>query len=209
MNATSLSIRKRFLISAWLTWERLFHKWFSVIPVVPSNPLFFYRICAYRGKPIALPGDEAIASGDKVIELHFNNALLAQLGAGSESTVRLAAKLIHDTKEILPIFAERIEKDSEFQGVKGIYGITMIHRGTQRLGFTVIELPPGLFRSFTRLYLTFLLYVIHPAGKSRVKMSKEAFVPKLLAFSTKDLLNKYGLQRRIARVESTHHDFDS
>ncbi|MFC0215135.1 hypothetical protein ACFFK0_22315 [Paenibacillus chartarius] len=185
-----LSRRKRWMVGAWLTWERLFHTWFGVKPIDSASPLFYYRVCKYKGQDIVFPDHERIVSGDKVVELHFNNRMLVGLGVELPSIVQLAARLIHDTKHILPVIAERMETEPEFAGAKGVYGITMIHRGTQRLGFTVLDLPAGMFRMMTQIYLTALLYVIHPEGKERSQTSKVRFEPKLLAISAKQLMQQ-------------------
>lgn len=188
---------KKWLVSAWLTWERLFHKFYSVKPLDADNQLIYYRICKYRGRTIACSGEETLVSGDRVAELHFNNETLLNMSAGSGSIVQLAAQLIHQTKLLLPILSEKIDADPQFHGIKGVYGITMIHQGTQRLGFTVEDLPRGWFASFTRLYLSVLLSVIHPEGSKRLKMKKGFFVPKVLAMTTKELQTKYSPRRGV------------
>lgn len=157
--------------------------------------MFYYRICKYRGRDIVCSGEETLISGDRVVELHFNNELLVKMLAGSGSIVQLAAKLIHQTKLLLPILSEKIDADPHFHGIKGIYGITMIHQGTQRLGFTVEDLPRGWFASMTRIYLSVLLSVIHPEGSNRLKMKKGFFAPKVLAMTTKELQQKYSARR--------------
>jgi peptidoglycan-N-acetylglucosamine deacetylase len=195
MGGTGLYAKKKWRVLAWLTWERLFHRWFSVIPIDANNPYMYYRICKYRGKPIALTGDEAIVSGDRMVELHFNNEALLNLLASSRSFVHLAAQLIHHTKHLLPIILEKIEVDPHFHDVKGVFGITMIHQGSQRLGFLVQDIPRGFFSLLTRMYLSVLLSVIHPEGSKRLNTKRVAFVPKLLIMSTKELRSKYGHQR--------------
>jgi peptidoglycan-N-acetylglucosamine deacetylase len=195
MGGSGLYPKKRWRVIAWLAWERLFHKWFSVIPIDANNPYMYYRICKYSGKPIALTGDEAIVSGDRMVELHFNNEALLNLLANSRSFVHLAAQLIHHTKQLLPIILEKIDIDPHFHDVKGVFGITMIHQGSQRLGFSVLDIPRGFFSLFTRMYLSVLLSVIHPEGSTRLNTKKVAFVPKMLIMSSKELRTKYGHQR--------------
>jgi hypothetical protein len=189
----TISGKKRVLVSMWLMWERLFHALFAVKPVDSDNQLLYYRICRYRGKPIHFKNEERIASGDRVVELHLNNRLLFQMAASSRSIVHLAAQLIHLFKQLLPQIAAKIVHDPDYKGVKGIYGITMIHYGGEQLGFTLKDLPQGWFSLLTRNYLKLLLYVLHPEGKDRMKTKKNALTPKIVAMSTKELLQKYSV----------------
>jgi hypothetical protein len=195
MNSIRISRIKRVLISAWLIWERLFHKCFAVKPIDHENQLLYYRICNYRGKPISLSDEEKILFGDRVLELHFNNDFLFHLVNGSQSVVQLAAKLIHYTRQLMPKIMEKIAQDPDFNGIKGVYGITMIHQGIERLGFTVMDLPRGWFSFVTRCYLTVLLCILHPEGTRRLqKKKKEVLVPKVLAISIKDLQRRFSVK---------------
>ncbi|WP_156158054.1 YkoP family protein [Gordoniibacillus kamchatkensis] len=183
-----MSKTKHLLVAGWLQWERLFHALFAVKPIDSGNPLLYFRICRYHGQTLQLPDEEKIESGDRVVELHLNNRMLFQLATSSRSMVQLAVQLIGQTKQLLPKIAETIAQHEGRETIKGIYGITMINRGTEQLGFTVAELPRGVFSFFTRIYLKLLLYAIHPDGKKRLSGSKNIMTPKVVAISTKQLL---------------------
>jgi hypothetical protein len=187
----TLSRKKRVLVSLWLKWEQLFHALFGVKLIDPDNQLLYYRICRYRGKPIVFKDEEKIDTGDRVVELHLNNRMLFHMAARSRSMVQLAAQLIHLFKQLLPQITDMIVHDPDCREVKGIYGVTMIHYGGEQLGFTLKDLPQGWFSILTRFYLKLLLYVLHPEGKDRIKTKKNALTPKIVAMSTKELLQKY------------------
>lgn len=187
-----LSWPKRLLLSIWMRWEWCFQKIFNIEPVVHDNSLLKLRIRKYRGsQPLVLADGEQIRQGDSVVELHFDNELLIQMGTGSKSSVQLAIQLIRGTESLLPHINHILNTDPKYKDVKGLYGISMIHRGANRLGFTVFSLPRGIFSFLTHWYLRLLLYVMHPQGKDRLKTNPEMLVPKIIAISRKELVDRY------------------
>lgn len=186
-----LGWRRRLPVALWLRWEGLYHTVFDLAPVDPDNRLLYYRVCTYQGNSIALPDGEFIRKGDRVVELHFNNEMILRIAAGTRSMMHLAVQLIRAVQELMPKMTEHIVRQSETNEIKGIYGITMIYRGPEQFGFTVSDLPRGLFSFSAKLYLRLLLWVIHPQGKRRLEHKKELLTPKIVAISTKELQKRY------------------
>ncbi|MDU0202972.1 polysaccharide deacetylase family protein [Paenibacillus sp. MAH-36] len=182
---------KKCLVFIWLKWERMFNWLFNIRPIDVNNQIFNSRVVKYHGKTIHLGSGEELTSGDLVVELHFNNEKLHQLITESTSMFQLAVKMKHDVQSFLPTLAQRIHSMPE--KVKAIYGITMIHRGSRQLGFTVTELPKGLFSRFTQIYLKTLLYVLHPNGRDRLKLKSELLSPRIATISTEELYKKYAV----------------
>ncbi|WCK54056.1 hypothetical protein PP175_22530 [Aneurinibacillus sp. Ricciae_BoGa-3] len=182
---------KRRIFRLWMKWEQLFHFLYKVKPIDEEHPLLQIRLRTYKGQPLLLNDGEELRRGDRIFELHFDNETLAALAAGSKSTVHLAIHLIRGTEQLLPQLADRIRTQADYQDIKALYGISHIYRGTEKLGFTVIEMQRGIFRFLTTHYLRLLLSVIHPEGKKRVTANTELIVPKIIAFSSKKLLEKY------------------
>jgi hypothetical protein len=173
-------------------WERLFLTLFRVKPINSANPLLKLRITEYRGKhPITLSDGEEIKKGDQVAELHLDNYTLFRLGTDAKNAVQLATLLIRRTQTLLPELVKLLETDPEYANVKGLYGITIVHRGTKQLGFTVQDLPDGMFTALTRIYLRILMYIVHPSGKDRLKLKSELLEPKIVAISINALRNRY------------------
>lgn len=190
--AVCMSRTKKTIVALWLQWERLFVKMFNIIPIDEHNTMLKLRVRAYSGdREIELEDGEVIRKGDQIAELHLDNELLFQLGADARSTMHLTVQLIRRMEQLLPQINELIMHHPDFKNVKGLYGISIIHRGTTRFGFTVIDLPEGLFSYFTRLYLRLLMYVIHPQGKERMQTKSELLVPKIIAISKQELANRY------------------
>lgn len=183
---------KRVLIKLWMAWEKFFIKLFHIVPVDPDNTFLQVRVREYTdSKPLTLEDGEVFVKGDRIIELHLNNDTLFELGRTSRNSTHLAIQMIRRTRALLPQITRLIETDPAYRNVKGLYGITLINRGPEQLGFTVFDLPNGPFAYFTKIYLRLLMYVIHPEGKERLKTKTELLVPKIIAISSKELENRY------------------
>jgi peptidoglycan/xylan/chitin deacetylase (PgdA/CDA1 family) len=190
-NPVHLRLSKRFLVFLWLQWESLFHFFFELKPVDHENQLLYYRVCTYHGQTIVLSDEESINNGDPIIEFHFNNKMLLHMTADTKSMVQLAVLMIRSVKNLLPKMTEKMIINPDYGGIKGVYGITMIHRGTSQLGFTLVDLPKGFFAIITRFYLRILLYILHPDGKQRLQTKSDFLTPKMIFMSTKELFRRY------------------
>lgn len=181
---------KRLVVALWLLWERLFHLLFQVKTPNQQEPLLHFRIRQYRGETIALSEGASLKSGDKVMELHFDNRKLFEFGMRSRTSVQLAIQMIRGVEKSLPRLAQYILEHPELKDVKALYGVSMINRGPEQFGFIVADLPKGWFAWSSRLYLKLLMSVIHPAGASRVKGSME-LMPKMIVMPIDHLLGTF------------------
>lgn len=116
------------------------------------------------------------------------------MSRSSRSSVQLAIQMIRATEQVLPKITRFILCHPNHQVIKGVYGVSIIHRGTKQFGFTVTDLPKGLFSCFAKLYLKLLLLIVHPKGKQRLQTKTEFLVPKMIAMSTKELISKYQIK---------------
>ncbi|WP_416826321.1 YkoP family protein [Ectobacillus polymachus] len=191
VSQSEVSKKKLVIISLWIKWESLLNRLFHIQPIDKSHPFFKARVCTYCGKTIQLLDGEKIQRGDRVLELHFNNEMLFKMGIHSRSPIQLALQMIRSTEQLLPKALQLILNHPENEKIKGLYGVSIIHRGTKQFGFTVIDLPKGLFFFLTKIYLRLLLLVVHPQGKQRLQTKGELLVPKMIAISTKEFMRRY------------------
>lgn len=162
----------------------------NIRPFDPQHPLLQYRIRKYRGQPLAFTNGCEIAKNDLIIELHLNNAQLFRMAANSRSDVHLAIKMVRAVEELLPKIATMVKENMD-QDVKALYGITMIYRGTEQLGFQVVSMSKGVFSYFTRIYLRILLSVLHVQGNKRLQKKGEFLVPKIVVMPIIQLNQRY------------------
>ncbi|GAB6929429.1 hypothetical protein JCM10914A_34120 [Paenibacillus sp. JCM 10914] len=189
--AKKLSPFKRFIVSIWLLWEKGFHALFGLKTVTPADPMLHYRKRAFTGKTVMMEDGTRLEKGDEVLELHFDNKKLFQMGSRSRTEMQLAIQMIRAVQKDLPALANMVMDQPEYREVKGLYAVTMISRGPEQFGFHVMDLPPGWFASSTRLYLKLLLSVIHPKGQARFKEGSQMLEPKMLMMPTDVLVDRY------------------
>lgn len=189
--AKKLSPLKRLIVSLWLLWEKAFHAVFALETVNPEDPMLHFRKRAFTGKTVVMEDGSRLEKGDQVLELHFDNKKLFEIGSRSRSEVQLAIKMIRAVQKDLPSLANMVLDRPEFKDIKGLYAVTMISRGPEQFGFHVMDLPRGLFASSSRLYLKLLLSVIHPKGQARLKEGTQMMEPKMLIMPVDVLIGRY------------------
>ncbi|HUC91368.1 MAG TPA: polysaccharide deacetylase family protein [Paenibacillus sp.] len=189
-SARKLGFFKRMAVSGWMAWERCFNVLFRIVDV-GDGAIFHYRIRPYYGKTLVLADGRTIGNKDKVIELHFDNEKLLKVMLNSRSVLQTAIQLIREVDKALPKLAAHMEGRREFDEVKGLYGVSMMHRGPEAFGFSVLALPKGPFSFFTRYYLRLLMMVLHPSGKERLRDKQATLVPHIMAMSMDEFNRRY------------------
>lgn len=189
---TPLKLWKRIVVALWLGWERLFHWVYHLRTASPEDPMLHFRSRVYHGARVEMNDGHVIQNGDPVIELHFDNQKLFELGVTSRSSMHLAIRMIRTMEQQLPDLARMIALEPDLRSAKAVYGVSMINRGPEKFGFTIQDLPPGPFSAASKVYLKLLLSVIHPAGTKRLKQRTEQLVPKMIAMPLDLLLERYG-----------------
>ncbi len=153
------------------------------------STVFRVALCKFKGKQQPLPDGTVIKKGDLVVDLHLNNSFFKRFGEKNElSMLGLLAK--HKIQQDLPAVARWIAENPRAAKIKAITGITILHRGSQHVGFHSFDLPP--LRSFLiRLYESMLLIMFHPSGYRRIIRHRKKLIPKLLVMSKKELFRRY------------------
>ncbi|GIO40246.1 polysaccharide deacetylase family protein [Paenibacillus apis] len=186
-----ISLFKKTIVALWMAWEKLFHLLFRLKTINPENPLMHFRVRSYRGQQVTMSDGSVLTAGDRVMELHIDNKLLFELGMKSKSPVQLAIKMVRRMEQEMPLIARYVADHAELAKVKALYGVSMINRGPEKFGFTVTDLPKGLFSGSSRVYLKLLMRVIHPEGGSRLNQSPELLIPKLILMPLEYLAEHY------------------
>ncbi|RXZ84476.1 polysaccharide deacetylase family protein [Paenibacillaceae bacterium] len=186
-----MGVMKKTLVRLWLGWEKLFHILFRIQPIDSGQSIFHYRIRPYRGKTLQLKDGHRIDNKDPIIELHFDNKKLFDLMSGSRSLMQMAIQVIREVEKALPKLAAQLSERKELGTAQGLYGISMINRGSESFGFSIIELPDGVFSRMTRFYLKMLIRILHPGGNKRVSDKQTSLVPRIVAMSMEEFRSRY------------------
>jgi len=171
-------------------WDRLARRFLAIRPA-GEGAVLGYALRRYPGRGITMADGAALRRGDLVLELHLDSRLLAAETAGDTAhrrILRLRRELIADLRAL----TARVEGDPQLAAVKGLWGLTLLNRGVEFLGFTVADLPPGPGRALATWYMRLLLTAYHPEGGGRLQRRQEALVAKEIFLPMAVLLGRYG-----------------
>ncbi|GIO13602.1 hypothetical protein J19TS2_31570 [Cohnella xylanilytica] len=173
---------KRMVVAAWMVWEKVFHVLFRVRPFGDGS-FMNYRLVRYNGRELTLRDGSRLVRGDLVVEMHFDNERMYEIGMKSKSGVHVAIRLIREVERALPDIAREVESLPQAGKIKALYGVSMINRGSEGLGFDTFELPRGMFSALTNVYLKLLMRVIHPDGGKKISEHGGKLEPRIIVMS--------------------------
>ncbi|MBE3554945.1 MAG: polysaccharide deacetylase family protein [Thermicanus sp.] len=188
---------KRVLIFLFLRYDQVFRKFARISFFVHSDDFLHGQIKRYDGPTLVLSDGTSVKQGDLVLDLHFNNELMAQLAKETGSTTQLAVHLLRMAARFMPVLARKLEQDPRYKEVKALYGLTLMYRGSRQFGFEVFD-PPNSWRiKIAQLYMRLLMAIIHPEGRERVQKRSEVLVPKMVAISRDQFIQRYAHEEEI------------
>lgn len=184
-----VGLSKKILRQLWQVWEFTFAKLARLKPV-GSNNLFRLAVRKHRGQVMQLPDGTLLKPGDEIGELHFDNIRLQKINTTARSIEQVGVKLLREARKSLPLLARVVAQDPSYQRVKAFVGITMIYRGSAKLGFYIYDLSP-MSRPVVTWYQRWLLFLLHPGGLAHIKRQWDKLVPKKIIISKKELFARY------------------
>lgn len=172
---------RKWILFLYSGWERLYYR-IHKIEADHAEDILYIRPMTYKGPPIPLDDGTVIQAGDRVLQLHFNNKMLIEASFHAKNTMQMITSLLRVLKSTLKRLGEKLESDT-YKDIKGMYGVSLMHRGATQFGFSVIELPDGFSKRYQHFYLRMLMAIMHPNGKERLKQKTDLLTPKIVAAS--------------------------
>lgn len=145
------------------------------------------RLTRYKGIKTILSDGTMIQKNDLLIKIHLHNAQLIKNISNIQSDVRKAMIIHQSVKNSLPQLAAYISQHPDHTDIKGVVGITMLNRGSSKLGFESVKISSPIYKYvkfFTLLpiyWLSVQSFSLHHLKKHTpcyVFMSKEQLVKK-------------------------------
>ncbi|QQE77153.1 polysaccharide deacetylase [Alicyclobacillus sp. SO9] len=177
-------------VIAWRVWEALFKVFAGVKPIRKTQEdLFLVADRRYLGRSFTIDGIK-VKPFDRVLELHINNELVMDILKDHHSLMASTVKLLSEARDSLPALAEYVENETG-KNVRALYGVTFIHRGISRLGFSSFPISNRFMRELSRWHLRKLFEMVNPGGTQALTKHRDDFVPRVVAISKDHLLELY------------------
>lgn len=145
----------------------------------------------FRGKDWRLPDGSLLRAGEYYLELHINNDRLLSLIKDNTSVEQMAITAMREVRKGLPELVKLLNCNKQFSEVKVLIGITLLHRGLVRIGFSVVDMKAGLFHTLTCWYEKMLLAFYHPGGFKNLKAYRNKLTPKYVVMTRQELMRRY------------------
>lgn len=158
------------------------------------GPLLFVGQAHYRGPPRQFPDGTELGPGDVLGILHFNNARIAALEAGTPTAVALGfARLLFESLRVL---ADLCRNDERFREIKAFQGIGWLRHGAQ-IGFINEPVAEGRRKRFLAAHIGLLVWAYAPRNGTAIAASPE---PTVTWLTRAALLRRFGGNRKNAQT---------
>ena len=152
------------------------------------------RLRRHRGEPVKLDDGSVVNPKDLLIELHLNNTWFLRKRTMMHSPGKIGWEFLSAFSEDLNYLAQQVSEGIFASEIKAIHARTLLRQdqGSQRLGFTVMDLPNTLWRRLSQFYLAGLRQAYYPEQARRPIAKAKPLVRKEVWMSKRKLLQSYG-----------------
>ncbi|MDP4176883.1 MAG: hypothetical protein Q8900_00900 [Bacillota bacterium] len=155
--------------------NKLFQKFESYIARKNNFPyilhskikILYIDIYTYKGKEILLKDGSIIKKGDTIGELHIDNIKIKNIDNKFDIVSSLLLDELQNIKNALI--------NGEYDGLKAVYGVTLLHPIAKRFGFTIVNINMSPKKIFLILWDNILRVAFR---KNKLKSSNKFREPK-------------------------------
>ncbi len=151
-----------------------------------NRDIFRVRLTKYKGRQIILSDGTKIKKNDLLLKIHLHNVYLMKELNRFKSEIQKGRYIYSKTEKGLPNIVQYLRNHSQFHNVKGIIGITILNKGSERLGFETFAIQNPFYKWYKLLTFTPMYLIIQYCFDSLKRP------PKYLMMSKEKLLKLYG-----------------
>ncbi|TMN22650.1 YkoP family protein [Lentibacillus cibarius] len=174
---------KNYLLTLWNTLDPVYYNFTRLHNVADhdrNKTIFRVRLTKYKGSFVILEDGTAIRKNDVLLKIHLHNVRMIRELKNCKSQVQRALVLYRMVRNDLQHLSSYIEGHPRCHDIKAIIGITMLDKGTRRLGFEAFAIKNRYYRLFKQLTCAFINFIAGRADRTP---------PCYLFMSTNRLLN--------------------
>ncbi|MFD1361663.1 YkoP family protein [Lentibacillus salinarum] len=174
---------KRYLLTIWGTLDPIYYNFTRLHHVADherNKTIFRVRLTKYKGSSVVLKDGTMIHKHDLLLKIHLHNVRMIRELKDVRSEVQRALLLYHMVRDDLRCLSRYIAKHPKRHEIKAIIGITMLNKGTRRLGFETFSIQNRYYRLFKQLTCLLINFIAN---------SSNGNPPVYLFMSTNQLLN--------------------
>jgi hypothetical protein len=153
-----------------------------------NRDIFRVRLTKYKGRDIMLSDGTHITKNDLLIKIHLHNNRLVNELTRLNSEIKKGRLIYEQVKRGLPNLAIYLQRHEQFANIKGIIGITVLNKGSERLGFETFS----IINPFYKWYKQMTIVPMYLISISRLDSLRRP--PKYLFMSKDKLIKLYGCQ---------------
>jgi len=142
--------------------------------------IFRVRLLRYRGHPITLSDGTCIRRGDVLVKIHLHNVKLLKLLFKMRSDIEKGKCISRVVQASLPGLASYVERHPKSAHIKGIIGVTLLHKGSRLLGFETFPIQSPWYNAFKWVSQTplYFICVSQPIRTFRKQSIRLLLMPK-------------------------------
>ncbi|MCP8615615.1 YkoP family protein [Salirhabdus salicampi] len=189
---------RRYFIKVWYFCDPLYYSFtrLKYIGKHNKNPgnIFRVRLTRYKGREVTLKDGTTIRKNDLLLKIHLHNVRILHDIQHIKDDVKKGFMIYQIVKESMPGLATYVQSHKRYDEIKGVIGITMLSKGSRRLGFEKVTIKNLIYKWMkvcTFLPICFLSLTRPSIGKIR-KLPE----PVYLFMSKADLVNRYSDLKR-------------
>lgn len=179
------------LLTLWRLWDTVYYHSSRLQYIDKNYNLFRTVLMPYWGAPLCTKSGQWIHKNDIVLKLHIHNFRLAELIYNKKDVKAPGILLLREVRKSMPGLARFVAGHPAYDNIVGVVGTSFLHRGVEQLGFSISDPIESSIYRIKRMYLKWMLRLMHPEGKQRLQTNSEMLTIKRIFISKKELLERY------------------
>ncbi|WP_353892589.1 hypothetical protein PRVXH_001945 [Proteinivorax hydrogeniformans] len=129
---------KKSIINIWGILDVIYAKLMGLYNIKKTNQddsIIRVRFVKHWGSDITLEDGTTITKNDLLLKIHLHNVKFIKELSNIKSPIRKGMYAYREVEQAMPGLASFIETHSNYKEIKAVVGVTMLTKGTYRLGF--------------------------------------------------------------------------